>query len=442
MPIRDLTIVAVVIVALPFCLARPWIGVLTWSWLAYMNPHRLAWGFSTALPLSQAVAIATLVGFVFCRDRRRSLMSAETILLVALWGWVTVTSVFALYPDDAWEKWMEFSKVLLMALLTIPLFQDRRRLRILVLVIAGSIAFFGFKGGIFALLTGGESMILGPFGSFIGANTEIALALNMTLPLLALLAREERRRRVRIALHVVFVLTIIAVPFTYSRGGVLGLIAVLTLLFVNARRRLLLVPVLAVGLIAFSHFAPQQWDDRMETIRTYETEGSAQLRMMSWRVAYQVATDYPLTGGGFRVLHHREIYDRYLPEYPRAFGHDAHSIYFNFLCDHGWIGFLLFGALIGCTLSSLWKLGRASRKTPETAWISDYASMIQVSLIAWLLNGAFLSVAYFDLAYHLIIITVVLKAMAAAAPAAVTAAAATPPRPVLWPGAMPRARRV
>jgi probable O-glycosylation ligase (exosortase A-associated) len=154
----------------------------------------------------------------------------------------------------------------------------------------------------------------------------------------------------------------------------------------------------------------------MDTIRTYETEGSAQLRFMSWSAAYRVAEDRPLTGGGFRVLHHRETYDHYLPEYPPQYAHDAHSIYFNLIGDHGWPGFVLFTTLIGSTFVSLRRLKKTAKARPDITWISGYASMIQISLIAWLLNGAFLSVAYFDLAYHLIIITAVLKALAAGAP--------------------------
>ena len=415
-PLRDITIVAVVGVLLPFCLTRPWIGVLAWSWLSYMSPHRLAWGFSTSLPLAQAVAVATLLGFLFHQGRKRLFMSAELVLLLTLFAWFTVTSSVALYPDDAWTKWSEFTKALLMALLTAPLFQDRRRLRVLLLVVAGSIAFFGFKGGIFALVTGGEWMILGPEGSFLAANTELALGLNMVLPLLVAVAREETRRWAKITLRCVIVLTAIAVPFTYSRGGVLGLLVVLALLFVSARGRWILLPICAAALIAFISFAPQQWTERMETMRTYESDESAQLRFMSWDVAYRIARDHPLTGGGFRVLTHREIYDRYLPEYPRAFGHDAHSIYFNLLAEHGWPGLAIFAVLIGSTLMTLHRLRRRARAAHGDLWISNYATAIQISLIAWLLNGAFLSVAYFDLAYHLIIITVVLKAMPAPEP--------------------------
>jgi len=99
----------------------------------------------------------------------------------------------------------------------------------------------------------------------------------------------------------------------------------------------------------------------------------------------------------------------YLPEYPRSFGHDAHSIYFNLLGEHGWIGLTLFILLMGASFGSLRKLRRAGDGNPELAWVSRYAKMLQASLLAYVVTGAFLSVAYFDLAYQLLIVVIILK---------------------------------
>ena len=42
---RDALVTAIVVGVLPFVFARPWVGVLLWTWLSLMNPHRLAWGW-------------------------------------------------------------------------------------------------------------------------------------------------------------------------------------------------------------------------------------------------------------------------------------------------------------------------------------------------------------------------------------------------------------
>ena len=435
MPIRDLLITLSILSVLPVCLFRPWVGVLMWSWLAYMNPHRLTWGFAHDLPFSQLVAVVTLVGFLFSGSRKPFLWTRETLVLGALWVWFAVTSAGAFYPDEAWKKFADMSKVLLMAVLVIPLFQDRQKLRIILLVIAASLGFYGVKGGLFALGTGGQFMVLGPPQTFFEANTEVALVLNMALPMLFYLAKEETRRWLRLTLYGAFGLTLIAVPFTYSRGGLLGLLVVLVILFVKARRRMMLVPVMAVGAIAFLLLAPPQWLSRMQTLENVQADGSANLRFMSWQVALGIAQDNPIFGGGFKVFVHRATYDIYMPEYPRAFGHDAHSIYFNLLGEHGWVGLGLFVTFVVMVLLKLYQIRRLAGTRPEIAWAGNYAHMLQASIATYLVNGATLSAAYFDLAYQLMILAPVIYAVAmqqlatettespAAAPAPVTAAA-------------------
>jgi probable O-glycosylation ligase (exosortase A-associated) len=427
MPIRDLALTVTIFLMLPVFLFRPWVGLLAWAWIGYMNPHRLTWDFAFNLPFAMLVAIPTMLGFLFTRERRPFLWTRETVLLLILWGWFTVTSIFSVYPDAAWAKWNEVSKILLMAMLTVPLFQDRERLRLLLLVIACSLGFYGLKGGIFALMTGGQYMVLGPPNSFFADNTELSLALTMSAPISLYLAKEETDRRRRLALYALFFFTVVAVPFTYSRAGILGLAVVLIGLFASARRRVLMIPIVVVGLFAFVWFAPERWFNRVETLQDYQADQSAQLRLMSWRVGVAIASERPVLGGGFRVFIHRETYDMYLPEFPLSYGADAHSVYFGLLGEHGWVGLGLYLALVGCTLSSLQKLRRL--RIAELAWISQYARMLQASLLAFLVTGAFLSVAYFDLVYQLIMVAVILKGLARQHVAAAETAAGLVPVP-------------
>lgn len=437
---RDVILLLAVVCALPICVFRPWIGILLWCWIGYMNPHRLTFGFAYDFQFAQLVGATTLVGFIFGGGRKPFIWNRETGLIVLLWVWFTFTTVFAMYPDDAWIKWQEVTKILLMAMLTVWLFQDRQKLRILVMVIALSLGFYGLKGGLFVLATGGHWMVLGPPESFFATNTELALVLNMSLPMSLYLAREEPRRWLRMVLWATFGLSALAVPFTYSRGGFVGLLIVLAVLFLKARHRLVMIPVAVAVIVAFVALAPEHWFDRIETLETYQEDESANLRFMSWRVSYEIAADRPLGGGGFNVFRHRETYDIYMPEYPRTFGHDAHSIYFNFLGEHGWIGLGLFLLLVLSCFHSLRQLRRLGKTNEDFRWVANYAHMIQASLIAYLVTGAFLSVAYFDLSYQLYIMVGLLKGLVsqqmataaegAAAPAAIEPSPAVATRPL------------
>lgn len=61
MSLREITIVAIVIALALLALRRPWIGVMNWTWLSIMNPHRYTWGFAYNAPLAAMAAGSTLV---------------------------------------------------------------------------------------------------------------------------------------------------------------------------------------------------------------------------------------------------------------------------------------------------------------------------------------------------------------------------------------------
>jgi len=422
MSLRDLAVIATVFGLLPFCLVRPWVGILTWSWLGYMNPHRLTWGIAYSMPFGMMVMGMTLLGLPFSRDVKVPPRSTEVFLLTALWGWFLLTTLFAYYPADAWEQFSKVSKVLFGTYLSLMLLQEERKLRALIWIIGLSIGFFGLKGGIWAISTGGHNQVLGPPDSFISGNTEIGLALNMVIPLLFYLRRQETRTWLRRLLLAMALFSMVASLITYSRGALLGLLVILPLLFLKSRAKLLILPLLVVAALVGPSVMPSNWTERMETIETYDQDISANQRLNSWWVAYQLAKDSPVLGGGFRTFS-MEIYQTYIPGYIYANQqHDAHSIYFQVLAEHGFPGLALFLMLIASTFVSLRYVIHVTKNRPDQLWINDCAKMVEVSLVGYAVSGAFLSMSYFDLFYHLVAITVLLKVFvrrsAAVAPAA------------------------
>src|SRR5262245_17337016 len=208
MAIRDLVLTLIIFGLLPLCLLRPWVGVIVWSWLGYMNPHKLCWGFARTMPFSEIVAVAVFLGILISKDKERRFlpMCAETWLLLGLWAHYTLTTVLAWYPQEAWPQWDKVSKILLFTFLTIVYLQTHDRLRVMFFTIALSLGFYGVKGGIwsFRTLELGSSHVRGPDGTFIGGNTEMGLALVMILPFILILARNEPRQWVRKLLKLAF----------------------------------------------------------------------------------------------------------------------------------------------------------------------------------------------------------------------------------------------
>ncbi|MGH8644623.1 MAG: putative O-glycosylation ligase, exosortase A system-associated [Gammaproteobacteria bacterium] len=181
---RDILVMTIIFGALPFVLRWPHIGVLLWSWISYMNPHRLTWGFAHDFPVAALVGATLLVSLVFSREPKRIPWTPLTAVWIVLVLWMCLTTVFAFMPEAAHEQLSKVLKIQLVAFITLMLMTTRKRLDALVWVIVLSLGFYGVKGGLFALLTGGNYKIWGPDGSFIAGNNEIGLALVMTLPLM------------------------------------------------------------------------------------------------------------------------------------------------------------------------------------------------------------------------------------------------------------------
>ncbi|WP_429885860.1 putative O-glycosylation ligase, exosortase A system-associated [Geoalkalibacter halelectricus] len=409
---RDLIFLIVWAGSLPIIFFRPWTGVLVWSWIGYMNPHMLGWGMVRSLPVAMAVGLVTIVALVFTRDRKGVPWTAEMILLVLLAIHFTVTTYFAWAPEAAWMQWDKVMKVLLFTFITTMLIFGRFRIHALLLVIALSIGFYGFKGGLFSLLTGGAHRVYGPGASFIGDNNSLGLAMIMILPMLFFLGREEPRKWLRNGLYVVAAFTVIAIVFTYSRGALLGLACISLFLFLKTKRKLffvvLILPILMIGV----QFIPEAVFERAGTIRTYEEDASAMGRIQAWGAALNIANTHPFTGGGFENFRAPEIWaifadpDHYFGGVvPRA----THSIYFDVLGHHGWVGFIIFVSIIIVTMLRSISLQKISKKYEDLNYIGNYALCIQLALIGYMTTGAFLSLAYFDLFYALVALSAILQ---------------------------------
>ncbi|RRJ84596.1 putative O-glycosylation ligase, exosortase A system-associated [Aestuariirhabdus litorea] len=393
---RDLFVTSVVALSLLFIIRQPYVGVLVWSWLGYMNPHKLTWGFATTLPFAQVVAVTTLLGMLFCREKYRMPRNGLVFLLVVYSLWLLVTTLDARYSAYAWPQLEKVYKILFMTFVTLYLINSRQRIELLVAVMALSIGFYGIKGGIFTLMTGGGFRIMGPPGTFIGGNNEIGLALIMVVPLFRYFQLSSPLAVVRWGAGIAIALCLVSILGTQSRGALLGLLAMAFMLILMSRKRFVLLVSMAVLLPALVMFMPDSWHSRMESIANYEQDKSAQGRFDAWRFAYEVAKADPLTGGGFEVFAGRT---------------DAHSIYFEVLGEHGFVGLALFLSL----LLGGWLVSGKMVKERSMKWRSDLMTMVRVSLVGYAVSGAFLGLAYFDLFYHMLALIIVARTLDQAA---------------------------
>lgn len=400
---RDLLVAGVVFGLLPFVLRRPFWGILLMAWLGYMNPHRLCYGFVLGLPVVQIVAIVTLIGMFASKEEKRLVWGREITVLLIFILWMGITTTRAMYLDPAIDQYIKVIKIQILTFMTLLMLTSREKVHMFVWMVVLSLGFYGLKGGVFTIAKGGAYRVQGPDGTFIGGNNELALALVMTIPLMRYLQLHTSNHLMRLGLAAGMVLTALAAIGSQSRGALLALSITGAFFWFKSRNKLATGIMIVIAAALVVSIMPASWYERMDTINTYDADASALGRINAWWVAFNMANDR-FFGGGFESFR-IPTFAIYAPEPDRV--HDVHSIYFQVLGHHGYIGLLLFLLLLALTWLKCGAIIRATKADPARAWARDLAAMVQVSLVAYLCGGAFLGLAYFDYVYHLVAIVVV-----------------------------------
>ncbi|MBF0189710.1 MAG: putative O-glycosylation ligase, exosortase A system-associated [Magnetococcales bacterium] len=460
---RDLVLTLFILGLLPVAFFRPFVGLMMWAWISYMNPHRLTWSFAYNFRFNLIVALITMLGILFHRQTRLKIpLRSTSVLLIIFVCWTILSAMNGLRPEAAMNQVDIFLRIQIMVVATMLLVHSRKQIIGIVAVIAFSIGFYGFKGGFFTLNTGGRHRVMGPEQSFFVDNNHFAAAMIMTIPLIYFLYTHSTHRVLRLLMLATIGFSLLAVLGSYSRGGFVGLAMVGLIFWWKSRHKIL--SLLAMSLLAVSTFwaMPASWHDRMspvidagltylnlldieekkpdatklpippgfapKAIATLPSSGhhsqpsfeilemldedhellqdkSVTGRLNAWRLALLVANDNPILGGGFRTFD-QSTFDRYTPG---VYRHAAHSIYFEILAEQGYVGFGIWLMLQFSGLHMARWIIRKTRNEPEMSWANNLARMYQVSMVGYYAAGSFLSMGYFDLPYHLMGILIMTK---------------------------------
>jgi len=393
---RDLLIALFLVAGLIATLRKPWVGAILWIIISVLNPHLL--GFWIATQPVAAIVTGTTIFAALIRRADFSIPWRAPLIWFALFTvWMCVTYLASGALNENYEMWNKVMKINFMLFVVYGLIVTRKQVDYVIWAIAASLCYYGVKGGIFTILTAGAHRVWGPDGTFIGGNNEIALALIICIPLLWYLRHTLEQRWLKLAMVASMVLCAIAALGSHSRGALLALIAMSAFFWIRSQHKgrialviLALVPVL---LMLMSH----DWETRMATIQTYEEDQSAMGRINAWWMAFNLAK-HNVFGGSFETAT-QAFFLLYAPD--PYFIQGPHSIYFQVLGQHGFIGLFIYLAMWISTWMACNRIRSMTRENPEKQGTHLLASMIQVSLAGFAVGGAFLGLAYFDVPYFL-----------------------------------------
>ena len=144
-----------------------------------------------------------------------------------------ITTLMSPSPAAAWPQLNKVLKIQLMTLVASAALQQRRHIERFIWVIVLSIGFYGVKGGIWTLLTGGGSRVWGPPGGFFEDNNALGATLIIAIPLMNYLRLVATRIWIRRILLAMMGLCAVAALGTQSRGALLAMPQILMKMNIN-----------------------------------------------------------------------------------------------------------------------------------------------------------------------------------------------------------------
>jgi probable O-glycosylation ligase (exosortase A-associated) len=400
---RDIGLAFTILAFLGLGLVSPFVLTLGYVWTDTFYPQWLSFSIFQGAPISALMGIAAIGGY-FLLDRRSPPRPTLTfVFIVAFAGWITATCSWAAAPDLAWIKWNWAFKTVLFSAFVPFAIRSRVQIEALLQVYLFSAAGHLLPWGIKTMVDGGGYNrplgLLGVNAGAFGESSMVAATIIMLIPLVLVLRQHSMLIESKKLRDVIYIGFIVIGAFgaigTYARTAIIGACVLAAGLLLHSRRKMVFLILMVPIVLALSVFLTTRWTARISTIENPTADTSADTRLIIWQWTRDYADSHPL-GGGFYVHSTSEIAvpipgeEQPMIEHGRA----PHSVYFEVLGEHGWIGLGLF---LGVPLSSLLMLMRTSRRCrrhAELAWCRDLAKALQISIVTILACGAFIGISY------------------------------------------------
>jgi probable O-glycosylation ligase (exosortase A-associated) len=433
---RDLLILCLLPVMLYTMAQRPFIAVGMWLWTALFFPNGWLYGFASIIRFNLLFTGVAMLSYLAYKYKPKVQLGVIGGCVLLFFLWTTLSTITTIgNPDITWEYWNRFLKVVMLFVFVLLTVKDKLHVDFVLWCVVLSVGFYADLEALKYIASAGGHKIVGMPSHVLGDRNELSVAFVMTMPLCYYLLGEygARSKLVRLALLGTLALLAVAVIGTQSRGGFIALMALVGYMYLKSDRKILMTILIAAIAIGVSYLVTDDWSTRIDTISTAENDDSFMGRVVAWKLSFLLAMQHPFLGGGFKSLEYFPNWaalSRDFFAYPwfytgtalpnQTVARAAHSVYFQVLGDHGFVGLALYLACLAGSFLKAGKVSRSARRAGAPSWISTSATMIQLSIFAFALGGAALSFAYFDLVFALFALVVVfdLRILPAALPLA------------------------
>ncbi|MGQ9880698.1 MAG: O-antigen ligase family protein [Armatimonadota bacterium] len=376
-------------------LFNPFAGSITFIAFYYLRPVDF---FPQLAMLRIPLFIASITStglFVKLLLTRQKLIEGWYVKWFIAWWIVMFLSVpLSLYRSQSFSAAQDFAKSVAMVWMIYMTVRSEKQIAFAVRLL-GWMALWLAGSAIYNYMTGnvvvsGEIQRAGAESGMLGDPNDLASYILMLFPLCYYLFFNDPKRWLRLVYGAAMLMILVAIVYTGSRGGFIGLVALLFLLWLFAKRKVL---GLFIGLAVFGAIwfaSPSEYRERMRSITNYEQDESAMNRVEYRRAAVRMFKRNPFTGIGLKN------YTDFARDFGAPASQTAHNMYYLVLAELGGIGLFVFLNIWLRSLRSAWQIARSNLWLLHTLGMGAFTG-----LLALMVTGYFLSISYYPYQYIL-----------------------------------------
>jgi putative inorganic carbon (HCO3(-)) transporter len=396
----------------------PFVTTLGYVWVDTFRPQEVAYIILNEIPVAFIMGMAAVGSYVLFDRRSPPRLSLETVLTACMAAWITMTLLWAEVPDPAWAKWNVVFKTLIFCCFIPYVIRSRIQIEAFahtyVLSLAANFVPFGIK----TIVSGGgygANLGLEQGNTGLGEGGLLSTVCLMAVPMALYLSKYSLLvpylKKIGWAYLVAAGLAIATAVGTFERSALMGMIVLAAFMWSLSKHKVGFgVAVLLIAGI-FAYATSSAWTARIFTIAEYSHETSAYGRILVWEWTINYAATHPF-GGGFQsyLIDHIDIPGTIdtpgVTQFARAF----HSIYFEVLGEQGYPGLALFLCTAISMFVKLRRIARTAGQYPELEWMVGLSHALQSGLVAFLVAGAFVGIAFQPMFWYFIAMGVSLNA--------------------------------
>lgn len=388
---------------------NPYIGLILFLFYTYLQPP-IRFPALTFFRFAYAIALLTGIGWLghIALKKQKLVQSHQNWAILSFFSAMVLSVVNCFWLQAWYDGIINIGKIIILYFFIANLVNSLSKLKgcILSILILNCYLAVESISGVRSYKGEGFHEIGSASGSgMLGGQDSFGLAMNLMIPYSYFLLMGSKSIKSR--LFYLFLLTsyALAAIFTGSRGAFVGIAFIGFLLWLKSKRKIAgLVIIVILSIAIFLVAKPEYWKE-MGTIKDYN-QGTALERMDMWKRGFSMFLSSPLTGVGIDnfIIVQGSIYGLWKV---------AHSIYITVIAEMGLLGIISFFFILYFFFKDIKETKVILKSKGDTSsFLYQISEALPLSLIAFLVCGAFLSVLYYEHLYIIIALSVALKEVA------------------------------